>query len=205
MDNKIYLQLKKQFAIKMGQTIYLQDIADLLCPEDIKEKIKKLVIPISSSQDNTITTINVIEIIEIINKKLPQAVVLSVGEKQVSITISKKESKGNGLLNFVKIAITCFLLFVGSGLAIMYFHADVNMHQVHETLIIAITGKKSISPYWINIPYSVGIGLGIALFFGFFPRKNKIPDPLEIEMFKYEKDVNSYLENRQTQKVIRNE
>ena len=99
---------------------------------------------------------------------MPQAVVLSVGEKQVSITISKKESKKIDLINFIKLAITCFLLFVGSGLAIMYFHADVNMHQVHETLIIAITGKESISPYWINIPYSIGIGIGIALFFGYF-------------------------------------
>ncbi|NLN41636.1 MAG: hypothetical protein GX160_06580 [Clostridiales bacterium] len=194
MDNKIYLQLKKHISIRSGQTVFLHDVADLLCPVDIKKKIKKLVIPIDNSRDNITTTINVIEIIEIINKILPQAVVISVGEKQVSIIINKEESKKIDFINLIKLAITCFLLFVGSGLAIMYFHADVNMHQVHETLIIAITGEST-SPYWINIPYSIGIGLGIALFFGIFPMKNKNPDPLEIEMFKYEKDVNSYLEN----------
>jgi stage V sporulation protein AA len=194
MDNKIYLQLKKHISIRSGQTVFLHDVADLLCPVDIKKKIKKLVIPIDNSRDNITTTINVIEIIEIINKILPQAVVISVGEKQVSIIINKEESKKIDFINLIKLAITCFLLFVGSGLAIMYFHADVNMHQVHETLIIAITGEST-SPYWINIPYSIGIGLGIALFFGIFPMKNKNPDPLEIEIFKYEKDVNSYLEN----------
>ena len=194
MDNKIYLQLKKHISIRSGQTVFLHDVADLLCPVDIKKKIKKFVIPIDNSRDNITTTINVIEIIEIINKILPQAVVISVGEKQVSIIINKEESKKIDFINLIKLAITCFLLFVGSGLAIMYFHADVNMHQVHETLIIAITGEST-SPYWINIPYSIGIGLGIALFFGIFPMKNKNPDPLEIEIFKYEKDVNSYLEN----------
>lgn len=197
MDNKIYLQLKKQVHINIGQTVYLEDIAYLLCSENTKEKIKKLIIPIDYSRNHTTTTINIIEIIEIINKAMPQVVVLSVGEKQVSIDINKKEPKKIDLMNFIKLAITSFLIFIGSGLAIMYFHADVNMHQVHETLIKAITGENTISPYWINIPYSIGIGLGIALFFGIFPIKNKNPDPLEIEMFKYQKDVNSYLENKE--------
>lgn len=205
MDNKIYLQLKKQVNISLGQTIYLHNIAHLLCPEDIEEKIKKLIIPIEYSGNDITTSINIIEIIEIINRAIPQVVVLSVGEKQVSITISKKEPKKIDLMNVIKLVISFFLIFIGSGLAIMYFHADVNMHKVHETLTIAITGKESTSPYWINIPYSIGIGIGIALFFGIFPGKNKNPDPLEIEMFKYEKDVNSYLENRQNQKVIKNE
>ena len=82
MDNKIYLQLKKQVNISEGQTIYLHNIAHLLCPEDIEEKIKKLIIPIEYSGNDITTTINIIEIIEIINRAIPQVVVLSVGENR---------------------------------------------------------------------------------------------------------------------------
>ena len=155
MDKKIYLQLKKQISIKVGQTVYLKDIAYLLCPIEIKEKVEKLVIPIDYNRDSEIITISVIEIIEIISRAIPQTMILSVGEKKVSIAIDKidkEESNKINLTNFVKIVITCLLLFLGAGLAIMYFHADVNMHQVHETITTSLTGQKNVSLYWINIP-----------------------------------------------------
>ncbi|MFY9177197.1 MAG: stage V sporulation protein AA [Caldicoprobacterales bacterium] len=208
MDKKIYLQLKKQISIKVGQTVYLKDIAYLLCPIEIKEKVEKLVIPIDYNRDSEIITISVIEIIEIISRAIPQTMILSVGEKKVSIAIDKidkEESNKINLTNFVKIVITCLLLFLGAGLAIMYFHADVNMHQVHETITTSLTGQKNVSLYWINIPYSIGIGIGIALFFGIFSRNKNIPDLLEIEMFKYKRDVESYMEYREDQKSGENE
>lgn len=201
MNRSIYIQLRGQIKGQLGQTIYLKDIAHLSCPWDIKEKIEDLVV--LTGNDIGVTLIDAVEIIEIVRQAIPSVSVFSVGEKQVSIYVDRiGESRKVDLKAFVKVAISSLLLFVGSGLALMYFHADVNMHEVHEVLITAVTGEESISPYWINIPYSIGIGLGIALFFGLFPDKKRVkhPDPLEIEMHKYQMDVESYLEYKEGQK-----
>ncbi|NLI59827.1 MAG: hypothetical protein GX375_00150 [Clostridiales bacterium] len=201
MNRSIYIQLRGQIKGQLGQTIYLKDIAHLSCPWDIKEKIEDLVV--LTGNDIGVTLIDAVEIIEIVRQAIPSVSVFSVGEKQVSIYVDRiGESRKVDLKVFVKVAISSLLLFVGSGLALMYFHADVNMHEVHEVLITAVTGEESISPYWINIPYSIGIGLGIALFFGLFPDKKRVkhPDPLEIEMHKYQMDVESYLEYKEGQK-----
>ena len=201
MDNNIYLQLKDCIRQEVGQDIYLEDIARLLCPVDIKKEIGKLVV-LSGHEVGT-TVISAIEVIEMIRSAIPWALVISVGEAEVSIELYRQEeSSSMNVVGFIKVFLTGLLLFIGSGLAIMYFHADVNMHEVHEAIYSAVTGEKASNSYWVSIPYSMGIGLGIALFFGFFPNKHKAktPDPLEIGIYKYKKDIDSYLEYKEGQK-----
>lgn len=201
MDNNIYLQLKEHIKREAGQAIYLEDIAGLACSIDIKDKIGKLLV--QSGHEVGITTINAVDIVEIVRSAMPSAMVFSIGAAKVSIHLYKeKESRKSDIISLMKVALTGFLLFIGSGLAIMYFHADVNMHEVHEAIYSAVTGEKAAGSYWISIPYSIGIGLGIALFFGIFPNKkrSKTPDPMEIGIYKYRKDIDSYLEYKEGQK-----
>ena len=45
----------------------------------------------------------------------------------------------------------------------------------------------------LEISYSIGLALGIILFFNHFGRKKitSDPTPIEVEMYKYETDVNA--------------
>lgn len=194
MDNTIYLQLKDYIRRDIGKDIFLEDIAQLSCPSGIGEEIRGLVV--LSGNKVGITVISIVEIIEIIRQVLPSAPILSVGEPRVIVQIDRKNPSGGHLVSIVKAIITSLLFFIGSGLAIMYFHADVNMHEVHKTIYLAVTGQKSNKMYWINIPYSIGIGLGIALFFGILPNKDRSlkPDPLKIGIYKHKKDIDEYIE-----------
>ncbi len=201
MDNYIYFQLKEHVRGKVGQDIYLEDIAEVACSEDIVEKVKKLVV--LSGQKEGINTIKAVDIIKMVNSAIPRARVLFIGASKISIHMYRDGDTGDkNISSFLKAALTSLLLFIGSGLAIMYFHADVNMHEVHGTIYTAITGEKASGSYWISIPYSIGIGLGIALFFGILPnrKKPKTPDPLKIGMYKYKKDIDTFLEDKVLQK-----
>ena len=99
------------------------------------------------------------------------------------------------------------LLFVGSAMAIMNFHEDVSMQEVHQRLYEMITGKKEDKPLLLQISYSLGLGIGMILFFNHVFRKriNEEPSPLEVEMFNYQQSLDQYVilhENKESMRKI---
>lgn len=197
MDNYIYLHLKDHIKREAGQDIYLDDITELSCSPDVRDKLTKLVI--LQEKGVGIITLSVVEVIELIRQFIPEIPIISTGESKITIHIHEKdEYSGKGFAGLIRAFITSLLLFIGSGIAIMYFHEDVNMHKVHDAIYTAVTGQEATGSYWISIPYSIGLGLGIALFFGLLPDKNKYskPDLLEIGIHKYKDQINSYLSTK---------
>ena len=92
-------------------------------------------------------------------------------------------------------------------LAIIYFHEDVSMQQVHQRLYYMITGEFNAQPLLFQIPYSLGLGLGMVLFFNhvFQKRINEEPSPLEVEMFQYQQSLDQYVivnENKDNMKQL---
>ena len=82
-------------------------------------------------------------------------------------------------------------LLIGGALAIMNFHADVDMPAVHRTLFRAMTGREDAGVVgWVSLPYSVGLGLGAMLFFGHF--RGGAPDPLQLKQEAFERDTLAY-------------
>jgi stage V sporulation protein AA len=157
------------------------------------EKIITETIVIPAAQ-NEIHTITALEIIRLINNRVNVPNINLIGADKVIINFEDRNRK-NTVWKWPKLLLTTFLLLIGSGLAIMYFHADVNMHKVHGVLYYMITGHNNSRPLLISIPYSIGIGMGIMVFFDVFHigRKKNKPGPLELEVYRYEKDINSYL------------
>jgi len=77
----------------------------------------------------------------------------------------------------------------------MNFHTDVSMEQVHQRIYYLVTGAYNARPLILQIPYSLGIGLGMVLFFNHvFKRKlNDEPSPLELEVFLYQENIDQYV------------
>jgi stage V sporulation protein AA len=74
-------------------------------------------------------------------------------------------------------------------------------------LYTIITGVKEPKPFLFQIPYSIGLGLGMILFFNhvFQKRINEEPSPLEVEMFNYQQDLDNYViihENKESMKKL---
>jgi stage V sporulation protein AA len=75
----------------------------------------------------------------------------------------------------------------------MAFNNDVGITGLFGQLYQIFTGKASDGFTILEISYSIGVGLGILLFFHHFAREkgNSDPTPLEVEMRTYEDDVNA--------------
>ena len=77
----------------------------------------------------------------------------------------------------------------------MTFHNDIGIVRVFGQIYEMITGRGSDGVTALEISYSIGLALGIIVFFNHIGgrRITKDPTPIEVEMRVYENDVNQAL------------
>lgn len=201
LEKTIYIRMRNRVLAKPEESIYLDDIAQIIAPETIIPKLKKLKVHQISVHDRNIVIIDVMKVIRLISNLIENADVQTIGPAQTIVEVMLKK-KQMSLPFFILI---WFLLFFGSAMAIMNFHDDVSMRSVQEKLYKIITGVEDTKPWIFQIPYSIGLGLGMILFFNhvFQKRINEEPSPLEVEMFNYQMDLDNYViihENKESMK-----
>ena len=88
-------------------------------------------------------------------------------------------------------------MFFGASIAIINFHEDVNTRASLEKIYFTFTGVEKKNPLIMGIPYSIGIGAGMATFFSRIwtssKRRKKEPGPMEVELFIYDDEVEQYV------------
>src|SRR5699024_11873984 len=99
----------------------------------------------------------------------------------------------------VKFIIAWLILFVGTAMTIINFHYDVSMLEVHQKLHFLFTGENVQHPLWLQIPYSIGLGIGMILFLNNWFKKqlNEESSPLELELFTYQQKIEENIAHNQ--------
>ncbi|WP_208588177.1 stage V sporulation protein AA [Gracilibacillus suaedae] len=190
-EEKIYIRLKKKIAVEKKHLIILQDIAFVTGNIDYLNELENLKIYQITEKDHNVSVIDGFHLLDTLVEAYPFLSVELLGSNQVIVEIKKNDKKASIFL----ILLIWLLLCIGSAMAIMNFHYDVSMEEVHQGLYFLLTGEQQNKPLWIQIPYSIGLGLGMILFFNhiFKKRFNEEPSPLEVEMFNYQQDLDQYL------------
>lgn len=202
MEKTIYIRMRNRVQVKPEQSLLLKDIAQIIASEDIFQELGSLQVKKIMPKDH-IHIIDVMKIIRFIAGIYPDHEIQTVGPPQTIIEVIYKK-KGMSIPFFI---LVWFLLFFGAALTIMNFHEDVSMQSVHQRLYFIMTGKEVAKPLLFQIPYSIGIGLGMILFFNhvFKKRLNEEPSPLEVEMFNYQQSLDQYVilhENKESVKHL---
>lgn len=187
----IYLRLRHKVFIKQNGVVKIGDIAQLIGDETILKKIKDITIHHVKKSDKNIVIIDGMHVIREITNQIKDLEIQTIGTTQTIIEIIYPKKKYSHMF-FI---LVWLLLFFGSGIAIMNFHEDVSMLQVHQHLYKIMTGEEIAKPLILQIPYSIGLGAGMILFFNhlFKKRINEEPSPLEVEMFNYQRDLDAYV------------
>ncbi|WP_415815892.1 stage V sporulation protein AA [Mesobacillus thioparans] len=202
MEKTIYIRMRNRVQVKPEESLLLKDIAQIISSEEIYQDLSSLEVKKISPKDH-IHIIDVMKVIHFITGIYPDHEVQAVGPAQTIIEVIYKR-KGMSIPFFI---LVWFLLFFGAALTIMNFHEDVSMQTVHERLYFIMTGKEVAKPLLFQIPYSIGIGVGMILFFNhvFKKRLNEEPSPLEVEMFNYQQSLDQYVilhENKESVKHL---
>lgn len=199
----LYIRLRRSLRISREKPVLLGEVAQLLAPPEYEQQLLQLELYRPKEHDGSLLLIDMMLIVRKVKEIYPWMQVEHYGEPHTLVEV-RGETKTPSLL---LIGLVWLLLFVGSGLAIMNFHADVSMAEVHRHIYKLLTGRDNPHPLLLQIPYSVGIGIGMIVFFNHLFKKkfNEEPSPLEVEMFMYQENVNQYVITEEYAKLHRSE
>lgn len=198
MDHTVYLRMKKKLHVKSGTSLKLSTIADIFINTPLDKDIGELIIyDISDdkNRENHVVVIDQFFLRKCILTEFPKINVHFFGVSETIVQISHRQNIPSILLA----VIVWFILFIGTAMTIMNFHYDVGMQETQQKIHYMLTGKVAESPLWIQIPYSLGLGVGMLLFFNhwFKKRFNNEPSPLEIEISKYQDALDDYIKKHE--------
>ena len=190
----IYIKPKKKTNISAVSEITVNDVADIVATTDVAEKVKgmKLLdINNSGGEKKKNYLVSVTDIIKVIKKTYPNATVNNVGEMDTLVQYKTHKSRDNPWLKWLKVAAVALVLAVGSSTAIMSFHTDGQIPKIFERYYSLFYGAEKSNPQIINIPYSVGLAVGILVFYNHFLGKKITddPTPIDVEIEQYDKQV----------------
>lgn len=188
----IYIKPVKKFSIAERTKIYIKDISEVYAPENILKQIKNIKILEIKEEKEKNYLISIIDIINAIDKALPGHTVNNVGEIDTIVEFSPEKKKENKLFEYLKILIVTLILLAGSATAIMSFHSDAQISKIFENYYYMFFNEKKENPILLDLPYSIGLAVGIIVFFNHFSGKKitNDPTPIEVEMSLYEANVN---------------
>lgn len=190
MSNVLYLKIDKNVRAK-GDPVHLGDIATLNCAEkSIENKVKILRLPTQAVKGPGRYVFSIFDVIQVIQKEYPSLEISNLGEADFILTV-ETEKKSDNILGWCKTIFVCFLSFFGAAFSIMAFNNDIDIAKLFGQLYESFTGNGSNGFTLLEISYSIGVGLGILIFFHHFSKKKNCsdPTPLEVEMRTYEDEI----------------
>lgn len=201
----IYIQLKNRVTVPKGKDVLLGDIAYLITEPAWREPLYSLLLLQPQEGDGNLILIDLLTVIPRIHELLPGADIQPIGEGRTIVQIEGPASATKP--SVALFVLVWLLLFFGSALTIMNFHADVSMQEVQIRIVEMLTGRRDEHPYVFQVAYSLGIGFGMVIFFNHLFKKkwNEEPTPLEVEMFLYQKNIDHYVVHEEYSKMNRRE
>ena len=192
MENIVYIRMKKHIRLSGVPVVHLKDIAFVgaVSPK-VRKRLEQTQIYQVTESDSNYIVIDGFIIIRHLQLTEPSIEIQLIGPSQ---TIIHAEEHKKEMPIWVA-AMVWLVLFIGAAMTIMNFHYDVSMQDVQQKLHYLLTGKKEDHPLWIQVPYSIGLGMGMLVFFNhwFKKRFNEEPSPLEVEIYKYQQSLDEYI------------
>lgn len=160
---------------------------------DIK-KIQLLKFQDTKDKNKDRMAVSILKVISLIHEKYPGIEIQNMGEADFIVTFEKQETTG-GLEHILKAVFVVIISFTGAAFSIMSFNNDVDIKKIFSQIYELTTGIQSDGFTVIEFTYSIGIIIGILVFFNHFGKKKFTvdPTPIEVEMRLYENDLQTTL------------
>ena len=191
----IYIRPHKKTTVTKERLIRLTDIAEISAPSPIQRQVEQVIVFRIPENEKANYIISIIQIIKAILAEFPNVTISNEGAENVVLQFLPEEWKGNKVWEIIKVATVALILFIGSAVAIMTYHEDVALIKVFSSIQEMLLGVQTENPYWLSIPYSLGISFGIVVFYNQFGTRKLTddPTPIQVEMSKYDADIDSCL------------
>lgn len=157
---------------------------------DIKYGVEKLeLMSFSGSKEQQV--ISVMYILQVIQEHYPDCQTQTIGATDV-VVYYRTYDTSDKVKQFFKFLMICFIAFFGAGFSIMSYNSDVNMVGQLDVMHNIFVGQGRDAYPVAGIAYSLGLFIGIIVFFNHGAKKkfSDDPTPLQVQMRQYEQEVN---------------
>mgnify|MGYP002509607937 FL=1 len=197
-NETLYLKIETN-TIVTDRHVKLSDIAKMECADSaiVRQLKQKKVYTFQDAidvkkQKNQMQVFSVLKIIELIHEEYPNVDISNEGESDFIVEYIPNPRKPK-LLNAIKTAVLCVIIFFGSAFTIMAFNNDIGVTEVFSKFYFQVMGTAPEGVTELEICYCIGLGLGILIFFNHVGKKKIThdPTPIQVEMRKYETDIDT--------------
>lgn len=165
-------------------------VADVCQVYAVEEKQAKLVrnVPLFQvkKQEKQKISVSSLYLIRHIMDAVPGITVVNLGVSDFIVEYQppKPEKKW---IDYLKAAVVGIIVFFGSAFTIMTFNEDASLDVIFARIYESVLGNSE-GNNWLEVSYSLGLPLGILLFFNHFAsaKLSNDPTPLQIQMRQYE-------------------
>ena len=194
MSDVLYLKIGKNTQVN-SKDVRLGDVAEMECANrDIVNKLKTVKLLQIPDDKHNRQVVSVMKVMELILKEYPSLQIDNIGETDFVVTYKVKKNIPKVYI-FFKVALICAILFFGAAFSIMAFNEDAGVTDMFKKFYQLITGMESDGFTVIEFSYSLGLSVGIIVFYNHFGKAKitKDPTPIEVEMRTYEDEINTVL------------
>lgn len=133
---------------------------------------------------------SILKVIELIHQEYPSVEIVNCGESDFIVEYQKSTVKSK-VWERIKLILIAIIVFFGSAFTIMTFHIDIGIQKNFSRFYEQVMGVTKPTVTELEISYSIGLAMGIIVFFNHFSKKKltKDPTPIEVEMKKYNQDL----------------
>ncbi len=194
MSEILYIKIDQNIEVDHID-VRLGDVAKLECTNaSIKNRLKTMKLLKIQAEKSNRYIFSVLKVVELIHEIYPELEIQNLGEADFIIDYESSAYARNRW-GMVKVVLLCVTIFIGSAFSIMTFNNDVGVTQVFSQIYELMMGQPSDGFTVLEATYSIGIAVGIIVFYNHFGGKRitKDPTPMEVQMRQYENDVNTTL------------
>lgn len=191
-ETVIYLKCKRDAEVS-AEDVFLKDVASVECTdENVLSRCNA--IKVYHFKDKKRAVISSLKLIQMICNECSGVLVQSIGETDVLLErVSVDASKG--LKVWLKLIFVSLVCFFGTAATLVAYNADVGVRDVFAEAYEVFMEKPAGPVNVLEITYSVGLALGITVFFNHVGKRRitSDPTPIEVSMRTYEREVNQAL------------
>lgn len=196
----LYLKIPQNIVVK-DRVVTLGDVAKMECTDQIVLRKLKLMKIYSFSEDgkkrkHQKQVMSVLQVLKLIHEQCPDLQVDNIGEIDFVMVYTPMEE--SAAVSWIKTIVLCVVIFFGAAFSIMAFNNDVGVNDLFDKLSRQVTGQEGTGSLILQIMYSIGLSVGILVFYNHAGRKKNAndPTPVQVEMRKYETDSDTaFIEN----------
>ncbi len=190
----VYLKADQNVKVSTDK-VYVGDLFKITCRDALLvAKLKVVLLFDFSGLNEKRAVISILKVIQMLEKLDDNIEIVSLGENDIVVEKVEKQ-KNSKKKDAVKIVFVSLICFFGTAFTIMAFHNDINISTLFERTYRLLGRQSSGGLGPLELGYSIGLGVGIIVFYNHIGKRRITtdPTPLEVEMKIYDEDVNKAL------------